>query len=175
MAAAVCPAPVIHRDVTLVFTDIAGSTSLLAELGEERYLRMLRRHNATIRSTTRHHGGSPVKFLGDGWMLAFPGPEGAVECAVACQRGLEATGDDDPEGAVRVRIGVHTGAALEDGDELIGRDVILASRLVREAAPGEIVASDAVRGALQGDPRFGDPRLMALRGLGLHRVFRVST
>lgn len=170
---AACPATdVVQRHITIAFTDIVGSTSLLAELGEAGYLSALRHHNAIVRRAAADHDGTLAKFLGDGWMIAFPGPADAVGFAVDCQRALARAGHTRPMEAVRVRIGIHTGTALEDEDELIGRDVVLADRLTRRADGGEIVASSPVRDALPGG-RFTQGRIADLDGLGPEVVYRV--
>lgn len=165
-------ADVPQRDVTIVFTDIVGSTRILADLGEDGYLAALRRHNDVVRRAAAEHGGTLAKFLGDGWMVAFPEPAAALGFAVDCQRELASTRRTHPREAVRVRIGIHTGSPASDGDDLIGRDVVVASRLVEEAEGDEIVASAPVRQALPGS-RFAGGRITDLPDLGPEVVYRV--
>lgn len=170
---AACPATdMTQRDVTIVFTDIVDSTRLLTDLGENGYLAALRRHNDIIRRTALGHGGTLTKFLGDGWMIAFPEPPAAAAFAVDCQGALRCARRAHPRDAVRVRIAIHSGSALEEGGDLIGRDVVVASRLVEAAREDEIVASAPVRDAL---PRaaFGEERITDLRGLGPQVVYRL--
>lgn len=173
MGAAPPAVEVDQRDVTIVFTDIVGSTRMLADVGEASYLTALRRHNAIVRRAAAEHGGTLAKFLGDGWMVAFPEPRAAFGFAVDCQRALALARRAHPLEAVRVRIGIHTGTPVADRDDLIGRDVVVASRLVEEAEGDEIVASAPVRDALpQGG--FAEGRIAHLRGLGPEVVYRIA-
>ncbi len=72
--------------VAIVFSDIEGSTQMAERLGDERWMAVVRRHNGIVRSRVAAHGGTEVKALGDGFMLAFPSPSSAVACAVDVQR-----------------------------------------------------------------------------------------
>ena len=161
-----------RRSATFLFTDIVGSTELLTMLGEETWLRALREHNTIVQEAVDRFGGTTLKFLGDGWMVTFNCPRDAMEAAVAIQRALDRS--DSPDG-FRLRIGVHMGTAVEERDDFVGKDVVLASRITREAGPNEIVASADVVDVL-GDyeDRFDGGRLAHLKGLGPHLVFSVQ-
>jgi class 3 adenylate cyclase len=156
--------------VTLLFTDIVGSTDRLEQWGEARWLDALRAHNALVRELVHTNRGAEVKFLGDGWMVAFIAPADAVRCAIALQRVIPTQPD-----AFEVRIGIHTGDAAKEGADFLGRDVILASRLSRAAGAGEILTSTVVRLACGADGfTFTDGRRIPLKGLGTHLVFGVE-
>ena len=162
-----------RRTATFLFTDIVGSTEMLTMLGEETWLRALRAHNGVVQEAVDRNGGNSLKFLGDGWMVTFHCPRDAVDAAVAVQRALAE--DPAPDG-FRVRIGIHTGTALAENDDFVGKDVVLASRITREAGPNEIVASADVVDVLGGGPewdRFDGGRIAHLKGLGPHLVFSV--
>jgi adenylate cyclase len=164
--------PGLRRNATFLFTDVVGSTELLTLLGENTWLRALREHNEVVISAVEAFGGNYLKFLGDGWMISFASPRDAVDAAVVIQRVLGK--DPSPEG-FRVRIGVHSGMALLEGDEYVGKDVVLASRIAREAGPAEILASADVVDALGAhDARFDGGRIADLKGLGPHLVFGVA-
>jgi len=168
MTAAVLYADQLTRPLTFVFTDIVGSTEKLTTLGEATWLRALNDHNYVVQDVIDAYGGNAHKFLGDGWMITFASPHDAVAAAVAIQRELSR----DP--LFRVRIGVHTGTALTTGDDFLGKDVVLASRITREAGAGEIVASADVLDMLGDDgERFDGGRIVHLKGLGPHLVFGV--
>lgn len=172
MATAVVAAPPVastrHR-ATFLFTDIVGSTQMLTMLGEETWLQALREHNDVVQAAVDRFGGSTLKFLGDGWMVTFAGPRDAIEASVAIQRAL--AHDPSPYG-FRVRIGVHSGVAIAEGGDYIGKDVVLASRITHEAGPAEIVASADVVDTLHDyEERFDGGRIAHLRGLGPHLVF----
>src|SRR5690606_27129405 len=96
-----------------VFTDIVGSTQLLASLGDDRWRRLLARHDDLVRAQVLEAGGEVIKQTGDGFFAAFEQPQAAVQAAIGVQRALDAeiVGPD-------VRIGVHTGGAFHpEGDE----------------------------------------------------------
>lgn len=156
--------------VTLLFTDIVGSTERLAELGEAPWLEALRAHNALVREQVRSSAGAEVKFTGDGWMVAFADPRDAVQCGIAIQSALTQPIDTD----FSVRIGVHTGRAIKEGADFLGKAVVVASRIAEAARPGEVLVSWTVRCACGGGGLgFGKPREIEIRGLGPHRAFSV--
>jgi adenylate cyclase len=159
----------LRMNGTFLFTDIVGSTQMLTMLGEETWLQALREHNDVVQAAVDTHGGTTLKFLGDGWMVTFACPRDALEAATAIQRALAQ--DPSPYG-FRVRIGVHLGSALTENGDYIGKDVVLASRITQEAGPSEIVASaDVVDTLLDYEERFDGGRIAHLRGLGPHLVF----
>jgi len=156
--------------VTLVFTDIEGSTRVLEELGEEAARLLFREHDRLVRAAVVEAGGSEVEQEGDAFMLAFSGARRAVGCALAIQRALAGH-------RLSVRIGMHTGEVTSDGDRYFGRTVFVASRISTLARGGETLASEVTR-LLAGDlpdVRFADRGEHELRGLaGLHRVWEVT-
>ena len=172
--AATAPAAVeshARRSATFLFTDIVGSTEMLTLLGEETWLHALRHHNEVVQECVDRNGGSTLKFLGDGWMVTFASPRDAVDAAVGIQREL---GRDPSPHGFQVRIGVHSGVALVEGDDFVGKDVVLASRITHEAGPAEIVASADVVDALGAhEDCFDGGRIAHLKGLGPHLVFSV--
>jgi class 3 adenylate cyclase len=76
---------------------------------------------------------------------------------------------------MRVRIGLHTGEAIKEGEDFFGRDVIMAARVASQPNGGEILASGVVKALLQGsDVTWGDSRMVALKGLsGEHEIWAV--
>lgn len=161
--------------VTLVFTDIVDSTVLVSRLGDQAWLDLLRRHNAVIEETTAAHGGTVVQTEGDGSMLAFPSARRAVACAQAIQREI---GREFAEGSppIRVRVGVHTGDALHEGDQFFGTTVHYAARVASNALGGEVLVSNVVRDLVAGPGiDFRESREVELKGLdGSHRLFAVD-
>src|SRR5205814_5073508 len=104
--------------VTLLFTDIEGSTRLLQRLGD-RYAEALSAHRRLLREIFAAHGGREVDTQGDAFFVAFPRALDAVLAAVAAQRALVA--HPWPEGgAVRVRMGLHTGEPVATGERYVG-------------------------------------------------------
>jgi class 3 adenylate cyclase len=156
--------------VTILFSDVCGSTELNERLGDLRWLEVLRVHHEVIREQVRAHGGFEVKAQGDGFMVAFPSARRALLCAAAIQRAIQGL-----EGPLRVRIGVHTGEAISEGDDYYGRNVVLAARLTERAGPGEILASSIVKSLTEsaGDIAFSEAREVELKGLGPHTAYAV--
>ena len=162
--------------LTIAFSDIEEFTALTERLGEQRAHEILRAHNAIVRAQVAEHGGLIIKSVGDGFMFAFPDARRGMECAIAIQRALAGHGERNPEEAIRVRIGLHTGQVIEEPDDLHGRNVILAARIADQAHGGEIVVSAALKELVEGDDvQFGEPREAVLKGLaGSHRLFPLS-
>jgi class 3 adenylate cyclase len=162
--------------VTILFSDIAGSTEFNDRLGDIRWLELLREHHAVIREQVRACGGFEVKAQGDGFMIAFPSARGAIRCALGIQDAMEARLGAHPDGPLRVRIGLHSGEVLREGDDFYGRNVVVAARIAEQAAPGEILVSAIVKQLTEsaGDLRFEPEREAELKGLGLQALYRVS-
>lgn len=157
--------------VTIVFTDIEGSTALMESLGEQALIELLAWHDGVIKKQTAIFGGSVVKGQGDGFMLAFPAAGSAAACASAIQRALS-TGWQGIH--VLVRIGMHCGNARVEGGDFFGRTVVVAARMAGAAAGGEILISQAVQESLGGAFGLDEPRSLSLKGLaGRHPAFPV--
>jgi len=210
--------------VTIMFSDIEGSTAMTERLGDQRWLELLREHNAIVRKQVKAHGGFEVKSEGDGFMLAFQSARRALQCAIDIQRAFAernaslpahpvAEGDspgrepaslpahpEPVEGRaeptppahasassaradrsvdaepIRVRIGLHTGEAIKEGDDFFGKHVNLAARVAGQAQGGEILVSSLLKELTEsaGEFTFGDGRAVSLKGLkGKRSVFQV--
>ena len=142
-------APVASSLRTVLFTDIEGSTAMMQRLGDAKGREVLREHERITREVLKAHGGTEVKTMGDGFMASFGSVTKAVECAIALQRAFAARSDGDVE-PLHVRVGLNAGEPIEEDDDLFGASVIAAARICREAAGGEIVASDVVRQLVAG-------------------------
>ena len=150
--------------VTLMFSDIEGSTRLNERLGDEAWLVVLGEHDAIVRKQVRGHRGEVVKTQGDGFMVAFKAVQAAVSCAIEIQRALT-RGELGRNPPVRVRIGLHTGEVTEQGRDLFGLNVAFAARVADEAAGGEILVSSAVRNLAADGVRYGEGRRVKLKGI----------
>ena len=124
--------------VTILFTDVEGSTALRTRLGDGPAHRLLRQAEDIVRGQLEAHDGVEVKGTGDGHMVWFASPRKAVACAVAIQRALEGH-------AVRIRMGLNTGEVTPDGGDLYGEAVNAAARVAAKAAGGEILVAEVVR------------------------------
>jgi class 3 adenylate cyclase len=162
--------------VTLIFSDIEGSTEMLERLGESQWMEVVRQHNALIRSVVQSHDGTVVKSQGDGFMLAFSSAHTALYCAMEVERALAVRPFSPSVEELNVRIGVHSGFVIADADDFYGRNVVLAARIADKARGGEILASAVVKQLAEsaGDVDFAEPRELELSGLaGKHAVYRV--
>jgi class 3 adenylate cyclase len=161
--------------VTILFSDIEGSTAMTERLGDQRWLELLRAHNAIVRQQVTAHEGFEVKSEGDGFMLAFQSARKALQCAAEIQRAF-ADRNESADEPIHVRIGLHTGEAIKEADDFYGKNVILAARIAGQAGGGEILVSSLLKELTEsaGDIAFGEGREVELKGLaGQHRVFEV--
>jgi class 3 adenylate cyclase len=148
---------------TFLFTDIVDSTKLLETLGDEKWKRLLARHDDVVRERIAEAGGEIVKKTGDGFFATFDSPKAAVDTAIAIQRALA-----EEVFAPDVRIGVHSGdafAAAGDSRDYVGQSVHVAARVGALAGAGEIVVSaDSLQG-LTTTYRIVQPRSETLKGV----------
>src|SRR4051812_46460109 len=125
--------------VTVLFTDLVGSTALFDRRGDEAADAIRREHFDALRRAAAAHGGRVVKSTGDGLMVAFASAVAAVRCSVDMQRASGEAAD-----GLELRVGLDAGEPLPEGEDLYGTPVIVASRLCDAASAGEILASDVV-------------------------------
>jgi class 3 adenylate cyclase len=161
--------------VTIMFSDIEGSTEKTDRLGDKAWMEVLREHNAIVREQIKAHGGFEVKSEGDGFMVAFQSAGKALASATAIQRAL-VTRNETADEPVKVRMGLHAGEVVKEGDDFFGRNVIMAARVASQAHGGEILASGVVKALVQGsDVTWGDMRTVELKGLsGEHEIWAVE-
>jgi class 3 adenylate cyclase len=158
--------------LSILFSDIEGSTALNERLGDRQWVRLLARHDHTVRTRIERYDGHVVKTQGDGFMAAFPDPERAVRCAISVQRAFE-RGSRAGRPDLRVRIGIHHGDVVHREGDIFGRHVAQAARVAGQADGGEILVSATVAGALTSydDLVLEDSRTVELKGLsGEHAV-----
>lgn len=161
--------------VTLMFGDVEGFRQMTQRLGVLAAHAVIQAHNAIVRKQVAVHGGFEVELQGDAFLLAFANPRQAVWCAIGIQRALVAYNDAHPEQAIRVRIGLHSGAAITEADRFFGTTVILAARIATLAGGGEILVSSALKDLIDvaADPWkvpgqwacFGGEREVELKGV----------
>ena len=128
--------------VSVVFTDLVGSTALLSRVGEERAEVLRREHFGLLRQAIAEYGGQEVKNLGDGLMVVFNGVTAALDGAVAMQQAVAGRRTDEP---MTIRVGVSSGECDVEGGDYFGLPVVEAARLCAKAQSGEILASEFVR------------------------------
>jgi class 3 adenylate cyclase len=150
--------------VTILFTDVEGSTALTQRLGDAKAREVLRAHERIVRQALKVHGGSEVKTMGDGFMASFSSATRALECAIAMQRAF-AQHNEPAEEPIRVRIGLNAGEPIAEEEDLFGTAVIRAARIAALAQGGEILVANVVRELAEGKGfLFSDRGNVALRG-----------
>jgi class 3 adenylate cyclase len=151
--------------VTIMFSDIEGSTAMADRLGDTKFMEVLREHNAIIRDQIKANAGFEVKSEGDGFMVAFQSAGKALTCAAARQRALVTRNENAVE-PVKIRVGLHAGEVIKEGEDFFGRNVIMAARVASQAHGGEILVSGVLKALLQGsDVVWGEKRVVELKGL----------
>ncbi|MFI4932955.1 MAG: adenylate/guanylate cyclase domain-containing protein, partial [Burkholderiales bacterium] len=131
--------------MTVVFSDLVGSTALADRLGHDAYELLRQAHFAACRAVVAAHHGTEIKTTGDGLMLCFGSAAHAVACGIALQQTTAGAGRRAGTEPVQIRVGVSAGEATREDHDLYGPPVVEAARLCAAAAPGQILASDVVR------------------------------
>ncbi len=147
---------------TFLFTDVVDSTKLLETLGDEKWKRLLARHDELVRERIVEAGGEVVKKTGDGFFASFESPKAAIDAAVAIQRALHAE-----VVAPDVRIGAHAGAAFRTdtgATDYGGQGVHVAARIGAAAGGAEILVSRETLDGVATSFRISEPRTQALKG-----------
>lgn len=154
---------------TVLFTDICDSTSKAAEMGDRGWRFLLERHDALFRQALGRHRGREVKRTGDGFLATFDGPARAIRCAASMADAMASLG-------LQVRAGLHTGELeVMDGD-VGGLAVHIASRVMGQAGPNEVMVSGTVKDLVVGSGiDFEDRGERELRGVpGEWRLYAVN-
>ena len=154
---------------SVLFTDIVGSTTRAAELGDQAWRELLERHDMLIKRVVGEHGGRVVKHIGDGALSAFDGPASAMRCAEALRQQVADLG-------IQLRSGIHTGECEAIGDDLGGLAVHIGARVAAVAGPGEIVVSSTVKDLVVGSAmQFADRGEHELKGVpGSWRLYSLG-
>ena len=136
--------------ITILFTDIAGSTALTQSLGDEGAQKVVRAHNRIVREALTIHAGKEVKHTGDGIMASFSKTTNAVEGAIFMQLEALKHNQIQPALPLHLKIGLNTGAPITEDDDLFGTVVQLSARIVDKASADKIYVSEIVRGLCAG-------------------------
>lgn len=134
---------------TIVFTDIVGSTDLVERYGDESARRAFREHDEILKAAVTSHGGTVIKWTGDGLMATFTSVSGALDASIAMQEGLR-TRAQRAHIPIHVRIGIHSGEPIEEDADFYGTSIIRASRIMGEAHVDQILVSNIVRDLVAG-------------------------
>lgn len=161
----------VDEPPAMCFLDLSGYTQLTEERGDEAAAEMASTLGQLVQRSAQDHGGRPVKWLGDGVMLYFPEPDGAVISALELADGVPAAA------LPPAHTGIDAGPVVFQDGDYFGRTVNTAARIASHAGPGQVLVSDSVVRSTH-DPtiRFVGVGLVELKGLpnpiSLHRASR---
>ena len=131
--------------VTIMFTDVEGSTRLLSTRGFTESHEIMKAYETIIEEKVADHAGRRIKGLGDGFMISFGSVRHGVECALDIQKAIAEYSKQNPERKVRIRIGLNTGEVVEEAGDIFGAAVNVAARVAGKAKGGEVLVSEVVR------------------------------
>ena len=156
--------------VTVLFTDIVGSTEIAAELGDKRWRDLVRRHHAIVRQELKRFRGRELDTAGDGFFTRFDRPADAIRCACAISDGVRELG-------IEIRAGIHVGEAEVFEHKVGGIAVNVAARVMGVAKGGEVLVSSTLRDAVAGSGfAFADHGTHRLKGIeGEWRLYEVTS
>jgi adenylate cyclase len=166
--------------VTMMFSDIENSTAVNSEIGDEQWVKLLGAHDRLVRTYVDRHRGHIVKSQGDGYMVVFPTSDLAILASLGIQRALSAKRQRNRRlrrTPIRVRIGLHTGTAIEREGDYFGRNVAMTARVAAMADGGEILVTGEIAEELADATqyRFVPDESVELKGLpGEHQLWLVE-
>jgi class 3 adenylate cyclase len=154
------PTPELDRELsTLLFTDIVGSTKLIAHLGDRAWQELLERHHDMVREKLARFRGREVDNAGDGFFASFDGPARAVRCALSIVKTGQQLG-------IKIRAGLHTGEIHVMGPKICGIALHIGARVADIAQPCEVLVSSTVKDLVAGSGiRFADRGTHGLKGV----------
>ena len=153
--------PVRRSLLTIMFTDVVGSTASAVRLGDERWRELLEGHDRVLREELARHDGHEVDTAGDGFLSTFATPSQAVRCATRLHRAMAEIG-------LQLRVGIHCGEVevRASGSAIAGVAVHIAARTQAKAHPGETLVTSTARDAMTGaDVAFVDRGRHVLKGV----------
>jgi adenylate cyclase len=163
--------------VTLMLSDIADASAAAEQLGQERWEQLLSDHHVLVEQIVAHHDGTVVRWERDGFLASFASAHAALHAAVELQGTFTGRTPGGEQDGLAVRIGLHSGFVIANPDQLLGRNVVLASRIAAHAKGGEILVSSTLKQYTEGDSSFsfesrGEHHFKGV--LGEHTVYAVS-
>ena len=145
--------------LTVMFTDIVGSTDRAVEMGDRRWRDLLDSHRMVVRRELARHRGKEVNTTGDGFLATFDGPARAIRCVIRIREELRQLG-------IEIRAGLHTGECELIGDDISGIVVHIGARVKAKAMPGEVLVSSTVKDLVVGSGlQFEDRGTHTLKGI----------
>ena len=138
--------------VTLMLSDIADAGAAAEKLGPEPWEQLLSDHHLLVERIVASHDGQVVKFQDDGFLASFNSAHAGLHAAVDLQRTFVA--GPAQQRSLAIRVGVHSGFVMGNPEQLMGRNVVLASRIAAQAKGGEVLLSSTAKEYTQTDPSF---------------------
>jgi class 3 adenylate cyclase/tetratricopeptide (TPR) repeat protein len=165
------------QTMTVLFTDMEGSTEFASARGDEIAMALLRTHDEITRDVAARHFGHVVKSTGDGFLVVFDTCDDAIAAAMEIAGRLREHDSAHSDTALGVRMGLNVGPVIEERGDVYGLAVNAAARVAAKARAGQVLISDAVRTqATGGRFTFVDRGLFWLKGLREQwRLYEVST
>lgn len=159
-----------RRVVTVLFSDVVGSTERAAGVGDRVWSGLLESHRAESRRLLARHGGREMNTAGDGFLIIFESPTPAIECALAMCHASRSAG-------LEIRVGLHSGEVVFEAGDVVGMAVHIGARVAALANPGEVVVSQTVRDMVIGSTVQFTPRgRHELKGVpGTWEIFGVAS
>ena len=161
------PVSYAHETMTILFSDIKGSTEITDRLGDIAAQELFREHNNIVREQVTEFQGYEIKSMGDGFMLAFPSALNGILCAITIQKMLRDHNEYIHGEPILVRMGLHAGEVIRENQDYFGRNVILASRISSHARENQILVSSILKEMTTSfnELEFETPLEISLKGL----------
>jgi class 3 adenylate cyclase/streptogramin lyase len=159
-----------RRIATVLMLDVVGSTHIAAQLGDARYRALFSRFARSVRAALKRFGGKEQDNAGDGFFVTFPQPDRAIRFATSLAEELRDLG-------IEIRCGIHTGQTESQDRKTQGIAVVIGSRVMSLAGPGEILVTNTTKELVAGsDFGFEDFSAHELKGVpGTWQVFAVTS
>ncbi len=151
--------------VTVLFTDIAGSTAMTQNLGDAVAQQVVRAHNRIVREALTQYNGKEIKHTGDGIMASFSTTSNGVEGSIKIQIDTAKHNENNPDLPLHIKIGLNAGEPISEDNDLFGSTVQMAARIVDKAKADEIFVSEVIRGICAGkETTFKNRGPFAMKG-----------
>lgn len=131
--------------VTLMFTDMVGSTDMTQDRGDEAAQEIVRRHNTIVRMALSQFGGREIKHTGDGIMASFDDATGAIDATISIQRNVANHNRARPDQPLHLRIGLNAGKPIREENDMFGATVQLAARVCAATQSDQTLCTESVR------------------------------
>ncbi len=170
------------RTRAFLFCDLFGYTAFVEAYGDQAAAELLERYRAVVRAAVAAERGAEITAEGDSISVVFDSAKPAVRCGLTIVAAAATEGSDHPDAPIRVGVGIHAGESVEGAGGSVGSAVDIAARICAQAAPGEVLVSDTVRGLVRTSLKVtyearGRPTLEGIpESIALYRVLpRTST